>query len=980
MLSATITVRVFVTPVPIEGATGAPPKGRWQNTKEIVPAALVICTPDGVPFKSRQVTLADLKRFRDARGLPHGRWSFTIEGLTNPIEEDPGSVQVMTGGGRFNLRVIELVPSQSAPPLVADTLDAAVHRRYTFDLYRVGNFTARAKPGSLPSGGSERLLRLIDPDGVPIAPPSDRVSHPISLATLAKSRDAQGQPRPWTLEVFPVLSKPQKGDRHAIAASVVTSARIGVQVVNDRIERLLGPHGNKLEILGAVRGSEVLVQMRIKDPETAGIIDMHNLLEDVIKSVGQEVGVTADVIQANVLYTLMRKSRDLGAGVKLNLTGVKVRAIDIALGASEQIQPAVPALKIGVQIDGHATLEFHGLPFATARLRDGRIRLEAGLRTQADGSFAPATWIEEGRVDIDLPLAAALAVGVVTLGVLAPQAILTLAETLENRLNAMLSPLLQNVATKALLRAPHVLAMVLGDDFTYRAVRLDGNDLAFDYDAPLEPDNKPTPGFTPIIGRAATQLGPDAWRLVPPSLGNTWAAGNLAAKVDHIVVVMMENRSFDHVMGWRARLAGGPPSDGLTPELTAFLEGLQPTPFPVRRLADVDRIPLNAVGLRTRFPQSVGHELSDVTQQVSRRIKTPAGRVIISPQGFVENFEKKGLGPLSREDVLGFYDGGDLPFFAHLTDHYAWAERYYSSHAGPTMPNRMFSLTGDLQHDRNGAPILDNNDGDNFSLSRAWTIFDLLTRRGVGWRIYESFPSVTMLRMFARWATDNTNIVDFSQLKVDVKNGTLPAVAVVEPAMHHAPQNDDHPVADMYRGQLFLKGVYDTLRSQPELWRKTLLIITYDEHGGFYDHVVPPLAEARSLPTGSAAALVPASVTTAYGVRAPTFVVSPWVPPGKGPDIVLDHCSILKTILARFCAEGQPFLSDRVQASHSFDAYLSATQPRLQVPPSPTLQKLDDFPRQPPRIETPVLSRKQMRAGNVDFHELTGMLARMLGR
>jgi hypothetical protein len=96
--------------------------------------------------------------------------------------------------------------------------------------------------------------------------------------------------------------------------------------------------------------------------------------------------------------------------------------------------------------------------------------------------------------------------------------------------------------------------------------------------------------------------------------------------------------------------------------------------------------------------------------------------------------------------------------------------------------------------------------------------------------------------------------------------------------------------------------------------------------------------------------------------------------------VVLDHCSILKTILARFCGAGQPFLSDRVHASHSLDAFLSATQPRLQVPPSPALQSLDDPPGPPPRIETPLLSRKQMRAGNVDFHELTGMVARLLGR
>jgi phospholipase C len=87
----------------------------------------------------------------------------------------------------------------------------------------------------------------------------------------------------------------------------------------------------------------------------------------------------------------------------------------------------------------------------------------------------------------------------------------------------------------------------------------------------------------------------------------------------------------------------------------------------------------------------------------------------------------------------------------------------------------------------------------------------------------------------------------------------------------------------MWRGQRFLKDVYDTLVSNRELWSNTLLIITYDEHGGFYDHVIPPLADGlfqRLVVTGEGS-----SMTISYGVRVPTFVVSPWTPAGKGPDI-----------------------------------------------------------------------------------------------
>ncbi|MBN8491201.1 MAG: hypothetical protein J0M00_07225, partial [Burkholderiales bacterium] len=120
---------------------------------------------------------------------------------------------------------------------------------------------------------------------------------------------------------------------------------------------------------------------------------------------------------------------------------------------------------------------------------------------------------------------------------------------------------------------------------------------------------------------------------------------------------------------------------------------------------------------------------------------------------------------------------------------------------------------------------------------------------------------------------------------------------------------------------------------------------------------------------------------TPYGVRVPLFLVSPWVQPGRGPDLVLDHCSILKTLLARFVGPQAPFLSDRVAASRSFDAFLSAAQPRLDVPPAPAITTVQRGMRKAGRrIPTAPMSRAAMRRGNVDYHDLTGFLARELGR
>jgi phospholipase C len=284
-----------------------------------------------------------------------------------------------------------------------------------------------------------------------------------------------------------------------------------------------------------------------------------------------------------------------------------------------------------------------------------------------------------------------------------------------------------------------------------------------------------------------------------------------------------------------------------------------------------------------------------------------------------------------------------------------------------------------------GEAILDNNNADNFRVSRALSIFDVLTRKNISWRVYEFFPSITMLRFFARYAADDTNIIGIGgigldQLKRDIAVGDVKSVTFIDPAMHSAPENDDHPpFADMLSGQVFIKGIYDALRSKQALWLKTLLIITYDEHGGFYDHVIPPVADALSMP--GATGTIKADMTIPYGLRVPAFVVSPWAPAGKGPGITLDHCSVLKTILSRFCGAEKPFLSDRVEASLTFDSFLTETKPRLNVPPSPPLPTVFAPERRPGGraiIAKPV-SRKAFERGEVESHDLTGMMARYWG-
>jgi hypothetical protein len=150
--------------------------------------------------------------------------------------------------------------------------------------------------------------------------------------------------------------------------------------------------------------------------------------------------------------------------------------------------------------------------------------------------------------------------------------------------------------------------------------------------------------------------------------------------------------------------------------------------------------------------------------------------------------------------------------------------------------------------------------------------------------------------------------------------------------------------------------------------------------------VNPPTSAASSGAASPPPPAAPDLLAIPYGVRVPTFVVSPWVKPGLGPGLTLDHCSILKTVIARFLGDDKPFLSDRVSHSHSFDAYLSEPAPRMDVPvPAEPVELLNDGsvavpPSPTTRVVTPPLSRKAMREGPVDFHQLSGRWARQLGR
>jgi phospholipase C len=388
--------------------------------------------------------------------------------------------------------------------------------------------------------------------------------------------------------------------------------------------------------------------------------------------------------------------------------------------------------------------------------------------------------------------------------------------------------------------------------------------------------------------------------------------------IDHIVVVMLENRSFDHMLGYLSL----PPEQGgkgrrNVDGLTGPVENVNSydnTSYPIHHLT------------ATMFKgeaEDPDHSGSSVDEQLS------AGG-----QGFVSNFariskeraEKLKVPVPESGLVMGYYTGDDLPVYDHLVGEYCVVDRWFSSVPGATWPNRLYSVAGRAAGSRDDvsppiyalpsfARYLDAHEVD-----WRWYSFDPGTLRAIDpayrltnhhrFSFLDSRKLSTLERVVGELTEEGPSFLD------DVAAGKLPQVSWIDPRFKDLrvlgpDSNDDHPPSDVIAGQDLILTVYDALSSAPT-WAKTLLVITYDEHGGFYDHVRPP------------AAVDDDPAFQRLGVRVPTLVVSPLIAAGSsstellGQDFHFDHTSIIKTILTRFCNSGGqiPALTSRVAAAN----------------------------------------------------------------
>jgi phospholipase C len=357
------------------------------------------------------------------------------------------------------------------------------------------------------------------------------------------------------------------------------------------------------------------------------------------------------------------------------------------------------------------------------------------------------------------------------------------------------------------------------------------------------------------------------------------------SRVQNIAITMLENRSFDHILGYLGLPDSGHP-------LAARIEGVQHAQTYYAHDAYQPR-PISSPSLTPDPP----HERENIDQQINS---------IIGPMhGFARSYADSST-EANPARVMEYVTNRYLPVTDFLARNFAVCDNWFACLPASTLPNRLMAASGYALVDHTpdtlfqDARNLFNDDPDDL-------VYDWLSARDVGWRVYYSgsFFFMQMPRLLRLYQGDvqvQQLFRPIDRLIDDFRNGDLPQVTFIEPLYEDdyrrgsAQASDDHPPASLYGGQRHLKIFYDALcATTGNEWNNLVAFVTYDEHGSFFDHVRPPTIVTPPPPH--------AQYTDGFktlGVRVPAIVVSPFVQPASLCEQLLDHTSILKFLGEKF--------------------------------------------------------------------------------
>jgi phospholipase C len=392
--------------------------------------------------------------------------------------------------------------------------------------------------------------------------------------------------------------------------------------------------------------------------------------------------------------------------------------------------------------------------------------------------------------------------------------------------------------------------------------------------------------------------------------------GILTGKIEHIVVLMMENRSFDSLVG------------GLYPKSARFngISGSESNPWQGQK--DI-KIWCNEEGVDNAsmtIPDPDPGELwNDINTQLFG-LDAQANNQSPPMNGFVNNYMRQNQNSskeYSPAAVMHYYTPSQVPVISQLARQFAVCDQWFASAPCQTWPNRFFVHTGTAQGYENNSPV-------HFPYLMD-TIFNRLQSAHKSWGIYyHDFPqSIALTKLWDHL----DHFHSFDNFLEQAAKGSLPAYSFIEPRYFPGIKlpNDQHPPHNVGLGEQLISQVYNTLRKAPT-WSKTLFILTYDEHGGCYDHAPPPLAvPPDNHPTTPFA-------FDRYGIRVPAVIISPYIRPGTilrsvangdlphhGPPYPFDHTSIIAAV--RKCFNLQAPLSHRDAVAPDLEICLNLENP-----------------------------------------------------
>lgn len=367
--------------------------------------------------------------------------------------------------------------------------------------------------------------------------------------------------------------------------------------------------------------------------------------------------------------------------------------------------------------------------------------------------------------------------------------------------------------------------------------------------------------------------------------------------IRHVAVLILENHSFDQMLGCFR-------------EVYPDLDGVDPA-HPRSNQDDAGRVYLQAPTTERQMKLDPHHEVEHVALQLAD-----------GNGGFVRDFARSypDSTPEARAFIMGHYPRGFLPALHALAGEFTICDRWHSSLPGPTWPNRFFALSGtslgrtDMPDD--GTHRLDLP---GYFEQTQTTLFDRLNERGIPWKVY--FHDIPQTTCFAH-QREPQNIARYFYIDefFDDARGPeedFPAFSLIEPSYMGWGENDDHPPHDVMRAEKLIADVYNAVRGNDALWQSTLLVVVYDEHGGFYDHVAPPPAA----PPDDRSAGYPFD---RLGVRVPALLVSPWAD-RKVEHTLFDHTSLLAYLIGKWRLGD---LGRRAAGANSIGVALGRATPR----------------------------------------------------